>query len=487
LAANDADSLARSLAWCHRQSNPLNAFNDTVLGRIDRTKTLHDGSHPGQYWKAQREIGRALWDDSVTTVAVPAGHSVGKSYFASGAIIGWPTLLPDSLVVSTSPSNNQLDLVLWKEIRRAFAASPLPNFGRITGNPNKLDYGNGVFALGFSTNKAERAQGHHAKGPLLAVLDEASGIEDPEIWATIASLKPRKRLLISNPLRPDGPFYDVCMRAKDGDKAVRLITIPSTDSPDIEQEHSERGLADAAWLREMAAEYGIGSLTWKVRVLAQFPDDATDQVFRRDWIEAAFRILHQPGGTPRTSIDLGLGNGGDNSVVITRDDNGVLACEASNLWSLETTARKAAMQVQRFKVAPTNVSWDAEGIGADFDNRLRSVGIHGAKAYRGGGAGNSKFTNLRTAAAWACRHRLDPDRLKILAGGLQVPQVPFSLAAVTGRSKTLLQQELRELRYTLESGNKTALEKAEDYAKRIKRSPDHQASFCQLWAFDRAA
>jgi hypothetical protein len=452
-------------------------FNRVILGR---SKPDEFGNYG--YWPRQVEICESVRDHPVTLV--PTGNAVGKSFVDAGLIHGFLFTHPGSLVIATAPTQVQLEEVLWKEVERSYRGSRIPLGGRLLRSPLKVDLGEGWQALAYSTTKTERLSGHHAED-LFAVTDEASGVED-EIKEALDSLNPSRFLATGNPLRPGGWFYDACTNAP-GNPLANLIQISSLESPHIGLPRSKWGLADATWLQKAKYDYGEGSLWWKCHVLGEFPDSGADSVFDLRWIEAAFHTLHQPGGTPRTSIDLGLGNGGDNSVVITRDDNGVLACEASNLWSLETTAHKAAMQVQRFKVAPTNVSWDAEGIGADFDNRLRSVGIHGAKAYRGGGAGNSKFTNLRTAAAWACRHRLDPDRLKILAGGLQVPQVPFSLAAVTGRSKTLLQQELRELRYTLESGNKTALEKAEDYAKRIKRSPDHQASFCQLWGFDRAA
>jgi hypothetical protein len=68
------------------------------------------------------------------------------------------------------------------------------------------------------------------------------------------------------------------------------------------------------------------------------------------------------------------------------------------------------------------------------------------------------------------------------APGVFIPQVPFSMMKMPERSKQLLRRELQELRYELKT-SQTALEDAESYKKRLKRSPDHQACFCQLWAF----
>lgn len=490
LALADED-LAATLAWCRVQSNPLDAFNDVVLMRP-------------RYWHAQRKVCAAIWDDSVTTVAVPAGHSVGKSYVAAGVILGWLTLHPESLVISTGPSNTQIEEVLWKEVRRAVRDSVLVDHGRLTAGPQKFDYGDGHHALGYSTNMAERLQGHHSRGPVLVVIDEASGVEDPEVWATLTSLKPRKRLLIGNPLRPDGPFYDVCLRAE-RDPSVRLIRVSCLDSPDIDEFHSDRGLADASWLREMEAEYGRDSMAWRVRVEAQFPDDAQDVVIPRAWIDAASEAIHVRSGSCRIAIDLAEGTDGDRSVVICRDDNGIVAWAWSRSWKLEDTANKAAEMARAHGVSHHRITWDAAGIGADFANRLQAVGLHGCRPYRGGAGSFRKFSNLRTAAAWNLRQRLDPQRHTVhnntdkasdkisaspwqrwVNGPVEVPstvvseRIPFAMPRDFVQSA---RDEIQGLRYSLMAGDKVCLEPKEDFMKRLKKSPDLVDALAQSFAF----
>ncbi len=433
------------------------------------------------YWSAQKRICAALWDPDVHTVVVPAGHSTGKSFCSAGAIVGWPTLIPDSMTVSTSPSNTQLSAVLWKEVRKAFGGSVLPGYGRITGNPEKLDYGGGLLSLGFACSTPERAQGHHSAGPLLVVVDEASGITDPDIWATLKSLKPRKRLLISNPLRPDGKFFELCEQSKE-DPAVRLIHVPSTDSPDIGLEHSTRGLADASWLREMAAEYGVDSLTYLVRVLAQFPGDAHDALLMAEWLTLAGRTVHLRSGPTRTTVDVSEGRGGDLGVILTRDDNGVLELDSSNRWGFDELARMTMLQSRRWAVEPRRVVYDATGPGADFGNRLAAEGIHGAQPFRGGAGGGPKkrFGNFRTAAAWAMRQRLDPGHLVTTPGGLMLEQAPFSIPPEYLR---VLGPELRGLRYFLLPGDGVELEAKEHLTARLRHSPDHADCLLMSFAF----
>ncbi len=453
--------LAGVLRSCKESPNPLNKFNDVVLKR-------------GAYWKAQRDICGALHDPEVRTVVVPAGHSVGKSFAAAGIILGWTTLEKDSLVVSTSPSNTQLSGVLWKEIRKARGGSPLiRSAGRLTQVPNKLEHAPGWMAIGYSTNKAERLQGFHAAGgPLLNVVDEASGITDPDLWATLKSLKPRKTLLISNPLHAHGYFYDICRRAED-DPTVRLIRIPSIDSPDIHLEESHRGLADAGWLREMIADYGEDSQTYRVRVLALFPDSSADALVSKSWLDRAETARHQPGGRRRLSIDVSEGGGGDEAVLTARDENGILGFLAGNRMSFEVQATNAALLCQRFGIQPGDVTYDATGPGADFGNRLESAGLKGCRPYRGGrGSQSPKWFNFRSACYWQLRRRLDPKRLDEL--NRQPP--PF---AIPPEFMKRLRAELREVTYETLNSGAILVRPGEEVRAALRYSPDYSDGLAQ--------
>ena len=76
--------------------------------------------------------------------------------------------------------------------------------------------------------------------------------------AALRSLKPRKTLLIGNPLRADGHFYETCLRAAD-DPSVRLIRISCLESPDIHLEESQRGLATSSGEVTAASAQASGS------------------------------------------------------------------------------------------------------------------------------------------------------------------------------------------------------------------------------------
>jgi hypothetical protein len=449
------DEIEAILNECEDDPNPHDYFNEVVLGR-------------GEYWRKQKEI--CLSVEKYNSTYVPTGNAVGKTFLAAGVILSFLTRYQNSIVLATAPTQVQLEEVLWKEVERAYRDSLIPLGGRMFKSPLKIEIDAEWKALAYSTTKTERLSGHHAKD-LLVVVDEASGVEPP-IFEALDSLKPTRRLYIGNPLRPDGVFYDRCTSAESGKNPLaNVIRIPSTLSPHIERERSPFGLADATWLEESRNDYGEGSLWWTCHVDALFPDSAEDTLIPRSWLDRAADAGREPfrrSGHPRMAVDLGLGSGGDRSVIVVRDDNGILDLWHSNTSGFEGVASRVALLRQKWGVAPHRVVYDVAGIGADFGNRLQVVGIPGARPYRGGNPGGVKFTNFRTASAWKLRQRLDPEYRRVLPDGASVPQAPF---AVRPDWMTLMREELQGLRYSETAGG-TALEPKEDFAARLKRSPD---------------
>ena len=226
-------------------------------------------------------------------------------------------------------------------------------------------------------------------------------------------------------------------------------------------------MADASWLRKVRNDYGEGSAWWVSHVLARFPDEASDLLLSRLWLDLAAQTIHVKRGPRRMSIDLAEGNNGDPAGYLIRDDNGVLAYETSRTWSLEQTAEKAGAAAERWRVEGENVVWDATAIGADFLNRLEAVGLGAALPYKGGSKGGGNFKNLRSAAAWLMRQRLDPER-QVDIDGIWRPQAPFSIPAeiVAGA-----RAELQGLRYEQINDKVIALQPKEDLAKLIGHSP----------------
>lgn len=455
-------------------------FNEYVLGR-------------GEYWWRQKEICRSVVD--YETTVVESGNSIGKSYLAAGLILWWLYTRPGSLVVTTAPSQTLLGTVLFKELRRAHSKSLVELHGKITESANASPQTlvvdtTGHQILGIATRGVERLSGQHA-GELLQVIDEASGIE-PDIWEALDSQNPTKRVVFGNPIKAEGQFVELAKRGElqnkdasipDGHR-TRLIIVPSTDSPDIREERSHRGLADQKFLRRARETYGEDSLWWRTHILAQRPTVSTEGLLPPEWVDFAVNQIRPEQGygvqhltsVRRLACDLGEGVGRDKTVIVVRDDLGVLEVAASAAWGLPEAAAEMARLARLYNVPDHHCSYDALGIGRDMPNHLHRHRLK-ARPYRGSASVNGDFANMRSMCAWRLRQRLDPARDDPKFPGQR--QIPFCLKM--GPWWVQMREEMTEVKYEL-VGQKVKLENKEDFMIRLGRSPDWFDALAQSWA-----
>lgn len=124
-------------------------------------------------------------------IRVEAGHTVGKTMLAAILVCHFFDVFDDSIIYAFAPSFNQINDLLFKEIRiRRGGRDDLP--GKVYKTP-RMDMGSGDddrghFVTGKATGggKTERVHGQHAPH-MLFVLDEAEGIED-YVWDAVQSM-----------------------------------------------------------------------------------------------------------------------------------------------------------------------------------------------------------------------------------------------------------------------------------------------------------
>lgn len=434
------------------------------------------------FWGRQIEVCRSI--DRYDTTLVPAGNSVGKSFMAGRIALAFLLNHRNSIVYTTSPSQYQLIKILWKEVNSAILKSRFPiGIAPAGSGPIELALSKTWYMIGHVSNKIENTTGHHCEH-LLVLIDEGSGVPE-HTYAAAASLNPSRTVIFGNPLHPHGEFYEKCRKAEEErdrpDRSSNLIRISSMESPHIHLERSPYGLADQGFLKRNARDYGEDSIWWLSHVLAQFPDVTAETCVPKAWLDLACQTLHLPGGHRRIAIDCAGGNGGDEWVILGRDDNGVFDLKWSADWSTETAAKQAKIMASQWGVPGFRVSFDAAGLGWDFGNRLAVAGLKDARPYLGGASGGKKFKRLRSACAQLLRFRLDPGRKVETAAGLFVPQVPFSF----GLGKAEWHPKLREVGQFLRflDGEAYELERGADIRERLKRSPDTGDAFFQSFAF----
>lgn len=461
-------------------------FNSVILAR--RYTNEHGQVVPARYWSRQREVCRSITRYRQTVV--PSGNGVGKTFAIVGLALWAFNSFPGCKVVVSAPTIGQLQGALWGELEHAIESAArrgVPLGGRVRSLSVEHDASWRLEA--FGSGSIESKSGRHA-GKLFAFIDEASGTPGG-VDEAIDSLNPSCYGRFGNPLRPEGKFYTLCEQSGDNPH-VNRIRIPSTESPDIHLARSPRGMADATWLEDCKHQYGEDSIWWLAHVLAQFPGTITEGLLPIPWLTLASETIWSKSGDVWLGVDIGEGGGGDPSVIIGRDDNGVprdetgLAFEESNRWDLEQLAERTRAMVDRFDVDPTHIVFDQNGIGADFENRLRAAGLPGCKGFKGSRQGGDKFANLRSATAWRMRQRFDPKRaVKTLYGKKPIwtPQHPFSFP------RELLDRfraEFQGLRYQLTGAGEIALEVKEEFVKRLKKSPNVVDAFAMTFAYPYA-
>jgi phage terminase large subunit len=267
-------------------------------GRLDPVQLLRQPSGFARHflrenpWEMQARILDAV--AAFPRVAVKACHASSKTRAAAQAVLWWITRHKDGIAITTAPTWQQVQLILWGEIHKAVGRSRWP-YPRPNQADLKLAPGN--YAVGWSTNEGVRFQGVHGNH-VLFVLDEAPGIQ-PEIWEAIEGARAGgdvRLLALGNPTVPGGPFYDAFTTNREGwhtltidafetpnfralselagadsERMIELLASLPEDHPAIT--YAPRPyLVTPKWARDRLREWGAKSPLWQSKVRGQFPE-----------------------------------------------------------------------------------------------------------------------------------------------------------------------------------------------------------------------
>lgn len=222
-------------------------------------------------WSKMQEVAESVRDNPKT--AVKAGHGVSKSYEAARLALWFLCCHYPSTVITTAPTHNQVEEILWREIRDSYALRKIPI--DVEPSRTRLDFGEKWFALGFSTkpdtvsNEATRFQGFHNEH-LLVIFDEAAGI-DPRIWKAAQHLLTSghcRWLAIGNPTSDVGDFAN-CFKE---DSDWNQITISVLDTPNYREDREViPGVSGRPYEEQIANKYGRDSNEYKIRCKGEIP------------------------------------------------------------------------------------------------------------------------------------------------------------------------------------------------------------------------
>lgn len=400
-------------------------------------------------WEKQVEIAHSVWNHRFT--AVRSANGCGKTFILPRIALAFLHAFAPAVVINTAPTWRQVENQYWRNFREAYLRSTVPLGGKLY--KTKLEIDEDWFALGLSTdeNSTVKFQGWHAKN-IMIIFDEASGISPAIYEAARGALSGGQMVrfvLIGNPNSNSGEFYEAFR-----DPAFNKIHISAFDIPNVkERKQLIPGLITHEWVEEMKAKYGEESDIYRVRVLGEFPQQATDTLISIDLIEKAFGAARELYNQNDEVIGLDVARyGDDNSAFVHRKGNTAKVLKVVYGNSTMELAGQAKLFLKEYPSA--RIFIDVVGVGAGVYDRLKEQPDVSSRVYGVNNAGKPRqeedYINIRIESWANVRNWLKDAILEKHEGFYQ----------------------LAHPKYKINSNGKMQLESKEDMKKRGVPSPD---------------
>lgn len=419
----------------------------------DPVKFVKDELH-AKLWKKQVEILKDVRDN--TRVAVRSCNGSGKTFIAAHAVLWWLTCFPDSIVITTAPTEHQVRDVLWREIRRAYHENEEIIGGKLLRTSLELD--DKHYAQGLSTDTPERFQGFH-EGHILFVVDEASGVREGIFEAIEGSMtsKNARMLLLGNPTALSGYFYEAFHSHRSLWKTVHISAFDTPNFYDDDEEVPWPNLVTPQWVKDATVNWGEDSPMYQIRVLGDFPSESEDTLISLKTIESAVEGKDQvPDGQDGRPVELGVDVarfGSDRTVICARRGDRVIEITSYTKKDTMETAGLVNEFVKRH--SPSCVRVDAIGVGAGVVDRLKELKVPGVTGINVARRATNRehFANLKAELYDGLRERFQQGRIRI-------------------PSDRKLISELASIRYSFSSSGQIRIEDKDELRNRGKPSPD---------------
>ncbi|MGB1693400.1 MAG: phage terminase large subunit [bacterium] len=390
--------------------------------------------------------------------AVKSGHGVGKSTTASWIALHNIICQYPQKTVLTAPTSAQLFDALFAELKSQLNNLPpaLKNLFEVSSDRIVLKADPSGSFISCRTSRPESPeslQGIHSPRTLL-IADESSIISSATFESAGGSLSSENAtlILLGNPTRPEGYFYDAFTRLAD---KWWLRTVSSEDSPRVSKD----------FVTELEDRYGRDSQTFRIRCLGEFPETSEDTLISNALVESAVtRDVEPTGGRIIWGLDIAR-FGTDKSALCKRQGNTVL--EPIKFWSNQDTMALTGAVYQEYEKAlqegdsPDAICADVVGLGASVCDRGSELGMPIVGINTGESASlNQMYKNLRCELWHQAKEWFE-------ARDCKIPR------------DNRLMYELCSPRYSFDSTGRIKLETKDEMRKRLggRGSPDFADAF----------
>jgi len=315
----------------------------------------------------QQELVR-LADNQTARVAVSSCTSSGKTAVLSMLVFLYLIILPDCRILITSPSFQQLSRVFATELAKWHRAMPKQLQDLFVLTREKVEYKGSskymqIANLVTASTESENIQGGHSKNYVI-LADEGSGIPEDAfdvLLGTLGSGEGGRFIIVSNPVRSSGSFYNIFARDLPG---WNKLYFSAHESPNVSK----------AWIQEMADTYGTDSDLYRMRVEGRFPRIGAAQFISGDVVEEAIRNVIHPQSYSNFPKVVGCDIarfGGDSTVFTLRQGPKLL--DFKNYKGLDTMEVSGKLAEYHALHQPAKIFIDSIGVGAGTYDRCKQL------------------------------------------------------------------------------------------------------------------
>jgi hypothetical protein len=443
------------------------------------------------HWSKNPEYNNHKWDgdkdpfitimDCVKNsqwVGIESGTGVGKTYFLACLALWFLENWTHSLVVTTAPKRDQLQLHIWKEIQVKF-----PKFAKGTLGKGRLQMVKGkdnwqaiAFVAGVRAEEvktsATKAQGFHAKD-MLIIMEETAGINEAVITAFQNTADGKHNIIIASG-NPDHEFDTLHKFCKRSD--VKHIRISEYDYPNVVMDNDEFVAGAASKLgikRKLELYKSETNPLYLSRVRGISPKQNKYALIQLDWIYRArdrdeeWRAKNM--GIKALGVDVANSDSGDEAAIAYGDGAILEKVESMPCPNANQFGEYVYFRMNELKIKQEYIGVDGIGVGAGTVNKLKEFNVNIYDIQSGSSAidiiGNSEnFNNLRSQMWWQLRLDLQNSEIALpddeeLFADILTPQ------------------------WTTKNG-KIIIEPKEEIRKRLGRSPN-KGDACVYWNWVR--
>ena len=298
--------------------------------------------------------------ENTRKVSIKSGHGTGKSTSASWLMLWYLLMKFPNKIVVTAPTSSQLFDALFAEVKRWVGELPeqLQQLLNVKSDRIELAAAPSEAFISCRVSRAESPEamaGVHSSNVLL-VVDEASGVPEKVFEAAAGSMSGHSAttLLLSNPTRSSGTFYETHNRMKD---SWWTRTWSCIDSPLVSDE----------FVQEMLERYGAESNPARVRIYGEFPLADDDTIIPYHLAESAMHrdVVLDPDASALWALDPAR-FGEDRTALVKRVGNVVTEVKTWRGLDLMQTVGRVMAEYEALPPSqqPIEILVDSIGLGA---------------------------------------------------------------------------------------------------------------------------